>query len=268
MIVVKAGGRALLSNMDSILEDVAELARRGEKLILVHGGGDLVTEYSRRMGIEPRFVTSPSGIRSRYTDEKELEVYMMVMAGLLNKRLTASLLAKGVKAIGVSGVDAAILTAKRKKYIVIVDERGRKRLIPGGYTGRIISVNATALKRLLDATPVLVLSPLAVTEDGQPLNTDADQAASRVAAALRVDRLILLTDVDGLILGDTLVEELTAEEAREAARRTGPGMNRKLIHAAEAVEAGVGEAIIGNGIKKHPIQRLLSGAKATRIHGA
>ncbi|NPA05767.1 MAG: [LysW]-aminoadipate/[LysW]-glutamate kinase [Crenarchaeota archaeon] len=268
MLVVKAGGRTLLANMDTILDDIAALAAK-EEVILVHGGGDLVTEYSRRMGIEPRFVTSPSGVRSRYTDERELEVYTMVMAGLINKRLTAGLVARGVGAIGVSGVDAAILAAKRKKHILIIDERGRKRLIPGGYTGRIKDVNSEALRELVRLARVVVLSPLAIEpETGQLLNTDGDQAAARVAAALRADKLILLTDVDGVMLDGKLVEELDPQRARELAKLVGPGMNRKLIHAAEAVEAGVGEAIIGNGTKNAPIQRLLSGAKATRIRGS
>jgi len=91
MIVVKAGGRALQQNFDNIVRSLAEGFSRGLKLVFVHGGGDMVSKYEKAMGIEPKFVISPQGIKSRYTDERELEVYVMVMAGKLNKEVVARL---------------------------------------------------------------------------------------------------------------------------------------------------------------------------------
>ncbi|MDW8021771.1 MAG: acetylaminoadipate kinase, partial [Nitrososphaerota archaeon] len=96
VLVVKAGGRALEQNLDGILRSLAERAAKGVEIVFVHGGGDVVSRYERLMGMEPKFVTSPQGIRSRYTDEKELEVYVMVMAGKLNKEIVSRLQSMGV----------------------------------------------------------------------------------------------------------------------------------------------------------------------------
>ena len=175
-LVIKAGGRVLERNLEAILEDIAKLTKSHE-IVFVHGGGDLVTKYSKAMGIEPKFVISPSGIRSRYTDEREIEIYTMVMAGLLNKRIVAKLQRMGVKSVGFSGVDGAILLAKRKKHIIVVDERGRKRLIPGGYTGKIVEVNNELIDLLLKKGFTVVISPLALGEEGlvaMPYRTHAN----------------------------------------------------------------------------------------------
>ena len=268
LLVVKAGGRALEANLEGILDSIAWAVERGHRLVFVHGGGDLVTEYSRRMGVEPKIMVSASGVRFRYTDEKELEVFVMVLAGLLNKRIVAGLEKRGVKALGVSGVDGGLMRARRKKQVIIRDpETGRKRLIPGGYTGRITSVDAEGVRRLMDAGYTLVFAPLALGEEGEMLNVDGDQAAAEIAKALKADKLILLTDVEGLILEGKLVERLSPPEARALVEKIGPGMNRKVLMAAEAVEAGVGEVVIGSGLVENPIRALLEGAPATRIAG-
>ncbi len=268
LLVVKAGGRALEANLERILDSVAWAVGQGHRVVFVHGGGDLVTEYSRRMGVEPRIMVSASGVRFRYTDEKELEVFVMVLAGLLNKRIVAGLERRGVKALGVSGVDGGLLRARRKKQVIIRDpETGRKRLIPGGYTGRITSVDAEGIRRLMDAGYTLVFAPLALGEEGEMLNVDGDQAAAEIAKALGADKLILLTDVEGLLLDGRLVERLTPGEARALVEKIGPGMNRKVLMAVEAVEAGVGEVVIGSGLGENPLKALLEGAPATRIAG-
>ncbi len=266
LLVVKAGGRALQQNMDGILDSIAWAVREGHSVVFVHGGGDLVTEYSRRMGIEPKIMVSASGVRFRYTDEKELEVFVMVLAGLLNKKLVAGLEARGVRALGLSGVDGGLLKAERKKHVIIVDpETGRKRLLPGGYTGRIRSVDANAIKGLLSAGYTLVFAPLALGSQGEMLNVDGDQAAAEIAKAIRADKLILLTDVEGLLIDGRLVERLTPSDARSLLEKIGPGMNRKVMMAVEAVEAGVGEVVISSGLVENPLRHALEGGRATRL---
>jgi acetylglutamate/LysW-gamma-L-alpha-aminoadipate kinase len=249
------------SAREAILSDIASM----NGVVFIHGGGDVVTEYSRRMGVEPRFVVSPSGVRSRYTSAEELEVYVMVMAGKLNKEAVAWLNSRGVPAVGVSGVDCGILRASRKKRIVIVNEKGRRQVIPGGYTGKIHSVNTECLRRLLDAAGVVVVSPLALGDEGEMLNVDGDQAAAAIAMALRADALVLLTDVPGVLLDGRLVRRIPVGEAEEAAARTGKGMNRKILMAAEAVRGGVSRAIIAPGNVERPVARALSGETGTLI---
>jgi len=259
LIVVKVGGRALKLGMDYVLSDLARLWRGGEELVLIHGGGDYVTEYCRRLGVEPRFVISPSGVRSRYTSLEELEVYVMVMAGKLNKEIVSKLVRLGVKAVGLSGVDASLLLASRKKRIIVVDERGRRRVIEGGYTGKIREVNLEFLKLLISNKYLPVVAPLAIGTEGELLNVDADQAAYNLAKELRASKLVILTDVDGVIINGELIKEITINEINEVISKVGTGMNRKLIMAKEAVEGGVNEVIIASALRNEPVALALNG---------
>lgn len=253
MIVVKIGGRTL-SNFQSIARDLIG----HQPFVLVHGGGDLVTEYSKRMGVEPRIVVSPSGIRSRYTDERELEVFIMVLAGKVNKELVSELLDLGVRAVGISGVDGPTLIARRKKRIVVL-ERGRRRAIPGGYTGRIEEVRTDLLQLLLHSGYSAVMAPLARGIEGEMLNVDGDQAASRLSIALGPEYLVLLSDVEGVMWEGEVVRRLIPEEAEELARKLGAGMNRKLMMAAEVARSGVRVAI-SSGLVDEPVTQALNGA--------
>lgn len=265
-IVVKIGGRIIKKNIARILDDLKYHVINGTEFVIVHGGGDYVTEYSMRMGIQPRFVTSPSGIRSRYTDERELDVFVMVMAGKINKEIVSRLYERGVKAVGLSGADGGLLVAERKRRILIIDERGRKRVIDGGYTGKIRHANPELLTALLDLGYVPVIAPIAISPDGTLLNVDADQAAFSIAKALRPHRLIMLTDVDGVVIDNKVVEEIRVNEIDELLPKIGQGMNRKLIEAREACNAGVKEVIIANGQTEKPITQALNDG-GTRIMG-
>lgn len=256
MIVVKAGGRVIKSNMLGLARSLASAAGGLGELVFVHGGGDIVSEVSRSMGIEPRIVTSPGGIRSRYTDEREMDVYVMTMAGRLNKSIVAALQASGAKAAGISGVDGSLLIAERKKRIVIVDERGRKRAVEGGYTGQIRRVNPEILRLLLSEGFLAVVSPIALGLEGEMLNVDGDQAAAAIARELRAGRLVFMSDVEGVYYEGEVLRLLSPEKAREYAAKVGPGMNRKLLLAAESVEEGVGEVLICSGMGDDPMSRV------------
>lgn len=259
-VVVKVGGRLIADEaaLNGILEDVARVSR-SRKIVFVHGGGDIVTEYSRRCGVEPRFVVSPSGVRSRYTSREELEVYVMVMAGKVNKEIVSRMAKLGVNAVGVSGADCSLLKARRKERIVVLNERGRPQVIPGGYTGRITGVNTSCLWRLLETVDVLVVAPIALGEKGELLNVDADQAAAQLAAAVKADPLVFLTDVPGLIVDGQLIARVRLGELESYAAKAGYGMNRKLLMAGRAVEAGARLAVIADGRAREPLTRALEG---------
>ncbi len=259
VLVIKVGGRALLSNMKEIVKDTASLAD-SRRVVLVHGGGDLVSEYSRRMGVEPKIMVSASGVRFRYTDEDELEVFLMVMAGKINKELVASLNALGAQAVGISGVDGALLLAERKRRLIVIDERGRKRVIPGGFTGKVIAVNKHLIRTLLGAGYLVVVAPVAVDEHGTILNVDADQVASAIASSLSAEALVMLSDVDGVIVKGEVLRRVRADRVREIASLVGKGMNRKLLMAAEALNSGVRRVIIASGLVTSPITNALSGS--------
>ncbi len=261
-IVVKLGGRLTLDErvLDTVSADLRALSSSGWRVVLVHGGGDLVTDYSKRLGIEPRFVVSPSGVRSRYTTLEELRVYAMVIAGLVNKTITAYLNSRGLRALGVSGVDCSLLQASRKERIVVVNERGRPQVIPGGYTGKITGVDRKCLERLAGMADVVIVAPLAAGTNGVMLNVDGDQAAAAIAGALRAEALVFLTDVPGVLLDGKLLREVPVREAEAVAARVGHGMKRKILMAARAVEAGVGRAVIADGRLENPITAALEGS--------
>ncbi|MDG6985639.1 MAG: [LysW]-aminoadipate/[LysW]-glutamate kinase [Nitrososphaerota archaeon] len=264
-IVVKVGGSLMKAGVPSaLIEDVRGLASSNQ-IIVVHGGGDVVTEYANRLGKEQRFVVSPDGIRSRYTDMETAEIYQMVMSGLLAKRLVSALTRAGLQSVSLSGGDARLLQGKRKSKLIIMDDRGRKVAIEGGYTGKVVGVNATLLETLLSGGYVPVISPVATGEEAEPLNVDGDRAASSVAAGVKADRVVYLTNVDGLILDDKLVTRMTASDAASKLPKIGFGMQKKVMGAVEAVEAGVGEAIICSGTRTGPLTGALSHDSCTVI---
>ncbi|MEM0174363.1 MAG: [LysW]-aminoadipate/[LysW]-glutamate kinase, partial [Sulfolobaceae archaeon] len=138
------------------------------------------------------------------------------------------------------------------------DERGRKRIIDGGYTGKIKEVRKDLIEGFIEKFNVIVMSPIALDlDEGVPLNVDGDQTAFSVATSIKAETLILLTDVDGVLVNGEVVKKLSVNEARELSAKIGPGMNRKLLMAAEAVEKGVKRVIISSGYKKDPIMNAL-----------
>jgi len=265
MIVLKVGGDIFKRGLGEALANDVRRILEYEKLVIVHGGGDEVTEISEKLGKKQVFVTSPEGIRSRYTDEETAEIYTMVMAGRINKAIVRWLISNGVKAVGLSGIDGSLLVASRKKKLIIVDERGRKHIIDGGYTGKVCRVNVDILQTLIEKSYVPVISPVAIGEENEYLNVDSDRAAAQVAGALKADKIVFLTDVPGIEMGDNYLRRLTLNEAREILPKIGHGMDMKVIASIEALEAGVKEAVIACGLIDNPVINALNGSNGTVI---
>jgi len=265
-IVVKIGGSLLAEGVEEteLASDIERIAS-SHNLVIVHGGGKDVTRICERIGKKPIFVTSPEGFRSRYTDLETLEIYVMVMAGKVNKELVAYLRRRGLNAIGLSGVDAGILKAERKKKLVIIDERGRKRIIEGGYTGKITSVNTKLLEDLLELGYLPVVAPIALGTEGEMLNVDGDRAAAYIAGAMKADVLILTTDVDALYVKGKPIPKLSLEEARKILKDIGPGMITKIYASTEALTMGVKKVCICSGRGESPLIKALEGVVGTTI---
>ena len=257
LYVVKMGGSILKEGASSeLVSDLKELAKEN-KIVLVHGGGVEVTEIASKLGKEQKFIVSPEGFRSRYTDKETIEIYTMVMAGKINKQIVLALQSQGVPAVGLSGLDGMLLKAERKQKLIAVDERGRKKAIDGGYTGKINEVNAELLQFLLEKGYLPIVTPIAVSEEFEPLNVDGDRTAAFIAGALKADRLILLTDVQGLVLKGKPIPKISATEVREVISSIGQGMSTKVHAALDALNQGVGEVVITSGLGKLPISTAL-----------
>lgn len=265
VIVVKVGGSILGEGVSpSIVDDILKVASK-EKLILVHGGGKEVTEYANKLGKDQQFITSPGGFRSRFTDLETVKIFTMVMTGVINKGIVASLQKIGLSAIGLSGLDGNLIRAKRKKKLMILDERKRKRIIDGGYTGKISSVNGNLLKTLIKENYVPVISPVAISEEFEFLNIDGDRAAAYIAGGVKAESVIFLTNVNGVFINDNLVENMSSKEAEKLRPEIGSGMEKKVLASTEAISLGVKESIIASGLTNNPITSALNHKNCTVI---
>jgi acetylglutamate/LysW-gamma-L-alpha-aminoadipate kinase len=257
LIVVKIGGSILKEVPSALVSDIKNVLQQNQ-VVLVHGGGKGVTNIASKLGKKQEFVVSPTGFRSRYTDKETMKIFTMVMAGKINKQIVNALQQQEIPVVGLSGLDGFLIRAKRKKRLVIVDERGRKRVIDGGYTGKISQVNPSLLRLLLENGYVPAIAPVAVSEEHEPLNVDADRTAANIAGALKADKLILLTDVDGLTLDGKLVQKLAVSQVKEVLQKIGGGMITKVYAAMEAIDQGVGEVVISSGVRETPISASLN----------
>jgi len=264
MITIKIGGSVVDNLHPSTIEDIKKVVEQ-EGVILVHGGGKEVTKVTEQLGKEPKFVVSPSGIKSRYTDKETSEIFTMVMSGRINKAIVQMLQKNGINAIGLSGMDGKTIEANRKKKLMIMNEKGRKQVIDGGYTGKISNVNSDLIKTIMDKGYTPVISPIAISEESEFLNVDGDRAAANVAGHVKADKVLFITNVDGLLMEDKLVEKLSLEEAKEIMPKIGFGMEKKILAATEALEMGVKEALIANGQKENPISSAIEHNNCTVI---
>ncbi|HXG60567.1 MAG TPA: acetylglutamate kinase [Planctomycetota bacterium] len=248
--VVKVGGDIAEdeAGLHAFCEEVALLAQVGIRVVMVHGGGKQATELSQKLGIEPKMIQG-----RRVTDERTLDVVMMVFAGKINTEILGSLRRAGVDAVGLSGVDGGIINAVRRPPKKIVNEKtGLEEVVDFGHVGDIVSIDTRLLTTLLAADFVPVIASLGGDDEGNILNINADTVASEIAAALRAEKLILASDVDGILRADrTLISRVTPEEI-EALIGQGVirgGMIPKAQGAVEALLEGVKSVHIINGKK-------------------
>jgi len=181
------------------------------------------------------------------------------MAGKINKELVSMLAKYGVKSIGLSGADAGVVRAERKKRIIIIDERGRKRVIEGGYTGKIVDINDELLKLFMNLGYIVILAPIAIDSEGILLNVDADQMTYMLAKKLRPTNVIILTDVDGVIVEGKLLKRIYLNQLDNVISKVGLGMNRKLLMVKEMLLNGVKRVVISSGLVTNPISKALEG---------
>ena len=248
-LVVKIGGGAGVAT-HSILDEVARLVARGERIVLVHGGSDLTNTLSERLGHPVRTVTSPNGMTSRYTDAETLRIFAMSVAGEINTSIVAELQRRGVNALGLSGVDGRLLLARRKATVRTVTPDGRTLVLRDDHTGQIESVNAGLLEAFMSAGYTPVIAPLALGYDGERLNVDGDRAAASIAAALHARALAIMTNVPGLLSDPhdptSAISHIPAGRLDEYTDYAKGRMRKKLLAAREALEGGVPRVHIGS----------------------
>ncbi len=243
VIVVKYGGNAMVNESlkEQVMEDIVLLWLIGVRVVLVHGGGPEISDIMARLGKEPKFV---GGLR--VTDRETMDIVQMVLAGKINKTLVNLLEMKGGSAMGISGMDGRLIEAEMRDPSL-------------GYVGRITGVNIGAVSDLLEKGYIPVISTVGCDRDGNTYNINGDTAAAHIAGALGAERLIMMTDIAGILRDrddpSTLIQELTASEA-EALKRDGTvsgGMIPKVDCCIEAIGHGVRNVTIMDGRIPHSI---------------
>jgi len=262
MIVVKVGGGKGI-NYEAVTSDLAELHAAGQKIILVHGGSYETNLLSEKLGHPPKFVTSVSGYESRYTDRQTLEIFEMIYCGKINKSIVEMLQQKGANAIGLSGIDGRLLEGSRKDAIKIIDSEGRKRVLRDDFTGKVEKVNLPLINLLLDNGYLLAITPPAISFAGEAINVDGDRAAAVVAAAVKADKLIILSNVPGLLRDvkdeSSLITQVDKAFVEESMRFAEGRFKKKVMGAAEALQEGVREVVFADARVEKPISAALSG---------
>jgi [amino group carrier protein]-L-2-aminoadipate 6-kinase len=262
MLVIKLGGSAGI-NYEAFLDD---LARVEEPVVFVHGGNAEFDRVSKLLGIEPRHVTSSTGQSSRFTDRETLETMLMVYAGKINKVLVEGLQRRGVNAVGLSALDGRIATGRRKPAIRVIED-GKPKMLRGDYAGSIEQIDASLLRLLLGAGYLPVLTPPALSSDGEAINVDGDKLATEVAVALGADQLLVFSNTPGLLADvndeSSLVRTISLANMAEADAMAQGRMKKKVQAAQDAVERGVGRVIFADARIEQPITRALAGAGTT-----
>ncbi len=249
IIVVKIGG-ATLGSHDTALEDIVELQKQGKSLVVVHGGGKLITEWLDKQGVPTNFLRG-----ERVTDKPTLDVATAVLAGLVNKDITAAINTLGGKAVGISGVDGSIIEGEIKEK-------------EKGYVGAVTRVNTAVLDALLGSGFIPVISPIGMNSakrDNEPstLNYNADVVAGEIAVALNVETLIFLTDVDGVVDEEgRVLPSLTANEAKALIKSgvASGGMIPKINACLKALTVKASARII-DGRQSHALLNGFKGSK-------
>lgn len=245
VVVIKYGGNAMTSEelKNAVMSDIVLLSLVGIKTVLVHGGGPEISEMLKRVGIASRFV---NGLR--YTDADTAEIVRMVLAGKINKSLVSLLERHGGQAIGLCGSDGGMIGVKKL-------EAGEDL----GFVGEITSVNVQPITDALDKGYIPVIATVATDKEGQAYNINADTAAARIAAALKAESLLLMTDIRGLLRDkddeSTLIPEVQVSEVPSLVRQgiISGGMIPKIECCVEAVRRGVSKTFIIDGRIKHSI---------------
>ncbi len=244
-VVVKYGGAAMIEPalQRSVAQDLVLLRYVGINVVVVHGGGSQITQMMDKLGMEAQFV---EGLR--VTDAETMEIAQMVLVGSVNQRVVSLIHAAGGQAVGISGKDANMIVARKKTAEVDL-----------GFVGDVVSINPQVITTLAESGYIVVASSIGTDAEGQSYNINADTVAGHLAAALQAVKLVVLTDVPGLLEDpddpDSLISELTASaaEKRLAAGQVAAGMIPKLQSCVTAITGGVQRAHLIDGRLSHSL---------------
>lgn len=256
-ILIKYGGHAMIDEgaMASTAKDTVLLKYVGMEPIVVHGGGPEISRGMDKLGKEPKFI---EGLR--VTDTETIEIIKMVLVGKINTNIVSQLCLHGVKGIGISGKDAQLIqSCKREPTKIKSQETGEEKEIDLGLVGKIVKINNDILELLTENDYIPVISPIGINEKGLTLNLNADTVAGEIASSFDAEKLIILTDVPGVLRDpknpDTLIKKIKIDEVEDLIEKgiISGGMIPKIETCVNAIKNGVSSAHIIDGRIKHSL---------------
>jgi acetylglutamate kinase len=259
IFVVKLSGKVTeqADQLASLAEEITLCEQVGIHIAVIHGGGKQLTTIAERLGIAQKIVNG-----RRVTDDETLEIAKMVFAGQINMDILSALRRSGAQTVGLSGIDGNTIQARRREIQKVLNqETGQFETIDFGHVGDIVKINVRLLELLLNNDYIPVISSLGADEQGNIYNINADTIASEIAAKLQAEKLILMTDVDGILLDkndpSTRISRLNVEEAEALVKEkvVSAGMLPKIAAIAHLIKRGVRSAHIINGSKRNALLR-------------
>lgn len=253
-IVIKYGGNAMINPKlkHSVMQDIILMKYVGMRPVVVHGGGPEITATLKQLGKETKFVRG-----LRVTDAETVSIAEMVLVGKINTEIVTMLNHQGAKAVGLSGKDASLMIAD--KHLAEVQENGEAKLVDIGFVGTVKKVNPDILNTLLDQNFIPVIAPIGAGKDGATYNINADYVAAEIAGALKAEKMLLLTDVEGIYRDfadkTSLISTLTRHEAETMVEQKtiDGGMIPKVESCLNALHHGVPKTHIIDGRQKHSL---------------
>ena len=253
-VVIKYGGNAMVSDVlkENVMRDVALMKYVGIRPVIVHGGGPEITGFLEKVGKESSFV---AGLR--VTDEETVEIAEMVLDGKINSEIVNLLNQRGVRAVGLSGKDAGLIRARKKMATVYENDAAHE--VDIGYVGAVENIDVSVIEDLLDHDYVPVIAPIGVGADGESYNINADYVAAEIAGALSAEKLLLLTDIEGIYKDfndkSSFLSTIHLQEARDYIRDgiISGGMIPKVEACLMALERGAAKTHIIDGRLPHAI---------------
>lgn len=258
MLIIKVGGGRDIS-WDYIAQDLKSL---NKEVVIVHGANYWMKQISEKLGIQEKFITSPSGYLSRYTDEETMDLLTMVYSGLVNKKIVSVLQRYGINAVGLTGADGKLLLGVRKESIL--SKEGEKvKVIHDSKTGNVKSVNTKLIRLLVKNGFVPVVTIPAITDDGELINVDNDRLVAQLVKALKAETVVMLFEAAGLLMDKnnelSKIDKIDKNEIDKFIKSTEGRMRKKLLGVKEAITFGVTEVCFGDGRVKNPISNALFG---------
>lgn len=252
-VVIKYGGHAMVDEQlkEDFARDITLLKLVGLRPVVVHGGGPQINRVLDQMGITPKFVRG-----MRLTDAPTMDVVEMVLGGKVNKAIVAQINRQGVKAVGLSGKDGGLIHAEKMKIVFQEDDTKPPEIIDPGMVGQVTRIHPAIIQTLTNDGFIPIIAPVGVGENGETYNINADLVASQMAMALNAGRLILMTDVDGVLdQNGRLISSINAAEIQRmiSDQEITGGMIPKIECAVEAIRGGVKKVPIINGKRRHAI---------------